>query len=213
MNMFQAKDLLLERAIKLADLGVIEKNAACLSVRCDHFMIITPPDLNVETSTSKEMIAVYLKDMVYLGKWVPHIDYVLHAAIYNRRNDINAIIHTTRKSTVTSSSAGLTVPPLLDDMARIAGVSTRIAEYHQPVDGETIRSVLDNLRKRNAVLLSDNGALCCAGSLDDAYAVAQVVDKNCKAFIGGGIRINAVEAWLMRIGYKLKYSRQAQLNR
>ena len=109
------------------------------------------------------------------------------------------------------AAAGHTVPPLLDDMAQIVGVNARVA------DAESPSGIRRKLKRRNAVLLNGVGALCMARTKEDAEAVSQVLEKNCKAviesrYLGGGHPIHLFESWLMRIVYQLKYSRASREN-
>jgi hypothetical protein len=112
---------------------------------------------------------------------------------------------------LTAAAAGREVPPLLDDFAQLVGVSAR-AVQGKKADPRFPLQILRGLKRRNAVLIPEWGGLCAAASFDDALAVVQVLEKGCRAhidsaFLGGGFRINPVEAWLMRMVYKYKYSK------
>jgi hypothetical protein len=135
----------------------------------------------------------------------------LHCVIYQRRTDVKVLITSRLPYTLTAAGAGREVPPLLDDFAQIVGVTAR-AVQGEKADPRFPHRVLKGLKRRNAVLIPEWGGLCAAASFDDALAVVQVLEKGCRAhidsaFLGGGFRINPVEAWLMRMVYKYKYSK------
>ena len=71
------------------------------------------------------------------------------------------------------------------------------------------------IKGKNAVLIKDMGALCCGANEGDAQAVDMIMSKSgltlltSKVF-GKSKAINPAEAWLMRIVYTLKYSKQAE---
>ena len=70
------------------------------------------------------------------------------------------------------------------------------------------------LGNKNAVLVKDNGAVCVAGNQYDAEAVELVMEKACKTAVGaelyGDVKpLSALDSNLMRIIYKLKYSKKA----
>jgi hypothetical protein len=137
----------------------------------------------------------------------------LHLLIYQRRSDLKVLITSRLPYTQTAAQACRSVPPLLDDFAQLVGVTARVVG-EEKVDPRFFHRVLKGLRRRNAVLIPDWGGLCAAGSFDDALAVVQVLEKGCRAhidsaFLGGGFRINPVEAWLMRLVYKYKYSKRS----
>lgn len=135
----------------------------------------------------------------------------LHGCIYQQRTDVKVLITSRLPYTLTAARAGREVPPLLDDFAQLVGVTARVVQEEKAGPRFPSR-VLKGLKRRNAVLIPEWGGLCAAASFDDALAVVQVLEKGCRvridsAFLGGGFRINAVEAWLMRIIYKYKYSK------
>ena len=99
--------------------------------------------------------------------------------------------------------------PLLDDFAQLIGPTVKCAVF-----GKSTAKVVKALGNKNAVLLKDNGAICVAGTKYDAEAVEIVMDKGCKTLVGANLysgvkAINAFEANLMRIIYKMKYSKKA----
>ncbi len=111
----------------------------------------------------------------------------------------------------------LTVCPLLDDFAQISGVSVRVASNLKPGDhsGAT-REIIRKLKGRSAILLRNNGALCCGSNRDDAAATVMVMEKNCRAVIvsdlfGRGKPINTFECHLMRHIYLRRYSIKASV--
>ena len=134
---------------------------------------------------------------------------VLHLAVYNKREDVNFIHHSQNDFVKAISTEGKTMKPLLDDFAQLIGPTVKCAK-----DPTAAKSVVGALGNKNAVLLKDNGAICVAGTKYDAEAIEIVMDKGCKTLIGAklytGVKaINAFEANLMRIIYKMKYSKKA----
>lgn len=143
----------------------------------------------------------------HLPGWVKR-----HRDIYRRNKSTRALILSKLPYTMTCARAGANIPPLLDDFAQLVGVNARM--IHGDMENESFSgSIIKGLIWRNAVLISETGGLCAAGSFDDALAVAQVLEKNCRAvvdtfFLGGGYPINTLEAWLMRLVYRYKYSKK-----
>ena len=108
----------------------------------------------------------------------------LHRAIYKKRSDVNYIIHSKNEYAVAASKLGKKMRPLLDDFAQLVGVNVKHVAYNPNDSLKTSKKVVKALKKRNAVLLDNNGALCVAGSEYDAGAVEIVMDKGCKTYIG-----------------------------
>ena len=138
----------------------------------------------------------------------------LHRAVYKKRDDVNFIYHTKDPFTVACSKMGKTMRPLIDDFAQIVGVTVKHAGYNPNNSLATSKKVVKALKGRNAVLLDNNGALCVAGSEYDAGAIEFITNKGAKIQVCSKMYdkvkpINPVETRIMRLVYKLKYSKQA----
>ncbi len=210
-----ARNQLCRWAEILVKRGISTPETGCLSLRVGERMVISPEEIPLSGLAPDDAAIVLLKSCTPISGRRPDHRFPLHAAVYRKRNDFSALLHTDSLSVMTASRAGKTVPPLLDDMAQIIGVTVNVAE-NRPYQGG--RPVIAALKRRNAVLLEQAGALCGAGSVEDAVAVAQVLEKGCKAFIeshfmGGGIVINRFEALLMRWMYLFRYSKKNARNR
>lgn len=125
--------------------------------------------------------------------------------IYKDNEHINHIIHANSTGATVMSYAGIKLLPLLDDFAQIAGTSVKTSDINP-------KEISKALKSSSAVLLKNDGALCCGISKDDAVAVSMVLEKNCIAYIAaallGNIKpINALECKLMRFVYLNKYSK------
>lgn len=134
----------------------------------------------------------------------------LHLDIYKKREDVNFIHHSHNEYVKAISKQGKNMKPLLDDFAQLIGPSVKCAAW----DSKSTARVTKALGKNNAVLLKDNGAICVAGTKYDAEAIEIVMDKGCKTLVGANLysgvkAINPFEANLMRIIYKMKYSKKA----
>lgn len=138
----------------------------------------------------------------------------LHAMIYKKRKDVNAIIHSKEEATLEVSKTGITVKPFLDDFAQIVGISLKCAEYNPNNGLKSAKKAVKKMKHRDAVMLKHNGAVCVGSSEDEANAVKLVTEKGCKAFVAASAYgkedeyINPLECTLMRIIYKTKYSKK-----
>lgn len=125
--------------------------------------------------------------------------------IYKNNDHINHIIHTNLTGTTVMSYAGIKLLPFLDDFAQIVGTSVKTSDINP-------KEISKSLKSSSAVLLKNDGALCCGISRDDAVAVSMVLEKNCIAYIAAALLgkikpINALECKLMRFVYQTKYSK------
>ena len=138
----------------------------------------------------------------------------LHKAVYEQRKDVNAIIHSDSETITEMSKSGRSFKPLLDDFAQLVGISLRTADFDPNYTVKGCKKTVKALKGRNACLLKDNGALCVAGDKSDAEAVEMVLEKNLNTqathemFGKKGGYIGLADSAIMRVVYKLKYSKQ-----
>ena len=129
-----------------------------------------------------------------------------HRDIYQACPGFNHIIHNDSKEVVAVSRIGKTMKPLLDDFAQICGPTVKCASPEKCAKA---------IKGKNAVLVKDQGALCCGANEGDAQAVDMIMSKSALTLLttkifGKAKAINPLEAWVMRIVYTLKYSKQAE---
>jgi len=144
------------------------------------------------------------------GETVPEAE--IHRELYRRYEEMGAIIHTVSPDVLTVSGAGKTLFPLLDDFALIIGPNVKVANTDKPAS--LPGNIAGKIKGRSAVLLKNNGALCCGPTAGDARAAVMIMEKNCKALITtalfGGVKpLNPLECRLMRHVYLTRYSKKA----
>lgn len=134
----------------------------------------------------------------------------IYNAIYDKYNNINYIVNAVTPEIKALSLSGLSLKPLLDDFAQIAGTRSENVELNIP-------AIVTALKNSSVVLVREHGALCCGKSEADADAAAMVTQKAAKALIGASLfgrvkPINPLECMLMRFVYLKKYSKQKYTN-
>ncbi|MBR2875625.1 MAG: class II aldolase/adducin family protein [Clostridia bacterium] len=179
---------------------------ACDSERKGTFFSVGEPE--------KEAAIIDIKSGAQIGGGEIPESADLHWAIYKKRKDVNFIHHSKNEFAVAVSRQGKKMKPLLDDFAQLIGPTVKTAVFDVNSTLKSGKKVAKALGNRNAVLVKDNGAVCVAGTEYDAEAIEIVMDKGCKTLVGANLYdsvkpINAVESNLMRVIYKLKYSKKA----
>ncbi len=209
----EVKSIVCEAGKRLLRENLVSGTWGNLSMRVDSSnMIITPSGMPYEELTLNDMVAVNYLTMDWIGLRKPSSELKLHAEIYRKRKEINAVIHTHQINASTVAAAQREVPPILDDMVQIIGPSVKVAEYALPNTKKIVKNTIKALYGRNAALMANHGAVCIGRNMDEAFLVCQVLEKACKAFIeaeflGGAKSINKFEAWIMHEYYLRKYSK------
>jgi L-fuculose-phosphate aldolase len=209
----EARDIVCDAGKKLLDEKLVKGTWGNTSLRInDTLMAITPSGLRYEDMIPEDIVIVNYLDMSHEGKYKPSSEVGLHAGIYKERKEINAVIHTHQMNASTVAAARRTVPPILDDQAQIIGPDVRVADYALPSTKKIVKKTMKALKGRYAALMANHGAICVGRNMEEAFIVAQVLEKTCKAFIeaeflGGAKGINKFEAHLMHKIYLMKYSK------
>jgi len=200
---------------KLVAEGLVARTWGNVSIRINKDqMLITPSGRKYDELELKDIVLVDINTHKYEGDIKPSSEYKLHTEIYKTRPKIGAVIHTHQMNASTVATAGRTVPPILDDQAQIIGPDIRVAPYALPSTKKIVKATVKALKGRMAALMANHGAVCIGRDIDEAFVVAQVLEKACKAFIeaeflGGAKSINKFEAHLMHQFYLKKYSKKA----
>ena len=138
----------------------------------------------------------------------------IHEIIYKDRSDINYIRYSCDPEILRAAARGITMKPLLDDMAQIVGTSLKTAIWAPKDPIKSGAAILEALKGRHALLIKDCGALCCGETKKDAEAVQLIMEKECKAsnmaeLMGGGNKISPADCYVMRVNYLKNYSKKA----
>ncbi len=142
------------------------------------------------------------------------IDYttndLLPAKILRARADVNVVMSVAPPKVMVAAKARKDVPAVLDDMAQILGVKAKVVDFDD-------NKILKAFKKANSILIADGGAITTGRTLNEAFTCAMVLEKSATVIIGASVigkykKINFLEAKLMRLVYKMKYSKKNQEN-
>lgn len=97
--------LVLDTGRTLVKLGLVKGTWGNVSVRMDReFMLITPSGVDYAVMTEGDIVKVSLADGNWEGR-KPSSEKGLHLAVYNRRREINAVIHHHAQNSSTCAAA------------------------------------------------------------------------------------------------------------
>jgi len=142
---------------------------------CDWTMV-TARDVSVITSSG---------EVVGDGAIPPTVEAPMHLRIYQARPDANAIIHTHGEWSSVFAAARKDVPSVtLDALETIGDEHVRCAPYAEIGSEELGESVVSALgQKCKAALLANHGGVAIGATMDEAFLVADLVEKLCKQVI------------------------------
>jgi L-fuculose-phosphate aldolase len=127
---------------------------------------LKPDDICVVDGTGKQIS----------GKLKRTSEFMLHAAIYNARPDVNAIVHSHPPHATAFAVAGVEIPTCIHPEAEVFLGPVKTAKYVTPGDQRLGESILPYVKESNTIILQSHGVVCFNADLEQAYYQLEIID-------------------------------------
>ena len=155
-------------------------------------MLITPSGMDYFSIRTEDIVRMNIHDLKYGMQRKPSSEYRLHAALYRRYPECNAIIHTHSNgiSAFAAAHAGFRIsePP----MDRLIG-DMHCSEYRTPGTDELCDSIMEAIEGSHACIIANHGAIFYGNDLDVTLAIANAVESRACNLLGFGQRPDSEE--------------------
>ena len=203
----EARKLVVEAGKRLLETGLIARTWGNVSARIsDSQFVITPSGRAYDTLTPDDMVIVNISDYSYDGDKKPSSEKGIHADAYRLRPDINFYIHTHQIRASVAGIAGKNIDVIPEKYKSLLGECVPVAEYGMP-STEKLRKALEksysDYPNASAFLMIHHGAACLGKDMEEAFAVAEALEKLCKEKIHKAFRLYEGTA---------DYSRKSMIN-
>ncbi len=141
-------------------------------------ILITPSGLAKAALNKREICTMDLDGTVIKGRLKPTTEMPTHLAIYKRRPNVNAIIHTHPTYATAFAVAKRKIPVVTIEMAGLVGSDVPVVRFVIPGTQELGREVIRTLGDGVAVLLQDHGLITTGSTLDEALAATIVIEND-----------------------------------
>lgn len=183
----EAKKLVVEAGKKLLENGLIARTWGNVSARIsDTQFVITPSGRAYDTLTPDEVVVVNIEDCSHEGDIKPSSEKGVHADSYKHHPECNFVIHTHQKAATIVSITGMEIRNVYDEFKGVLGDYVPVAEYAMsttnPLRKKVEKCMLENPSCK-AIMLMHHGTLCIGESFDDAFEVAETLEKCCEKVI------------------------------
>ncbi len=179
-----ASQLMLQRGLNTGAAGNI-------SVRSADGMLITPTGIAPDALHPANIVAMQL-DGRYDGQAKPSSEWLMHAAVYRERSDINAIVHCHSRSATALACCDRGIPAF-HYMTAAAGGDIRCADYALFGTEELAQNALAALVDRTGCLLGNHGQLALGNSLQQALELAFLIEElaatYCQSLAIGNVKL------------------------
>lgn len=189
-------------------------NISC-RVPGEDYIAITPSGMSYDTLVPEDIVVLDLRGNTISGTRKPSIEVPLHLAIYNAREDVQAIVHTHSAYATAMAVARREIPGAIEDLVQIVGGNVRVNEYALPGTEQLGINTVKAMEGRNAVLLANHGMLGAGRNLEEAFRVCQVVEKSAQVtllaqLMGGVVELSQDDIDGMRNCYLQGYGQDKE---
>ena len=160
----------------LDEAGLVPNKSGNVSCRRPDGFLITPAGVPYRDLSAGQIVPLALDSAPEPGDLRPSSEWRMHAAIYARRPDVSAIVHTHSPRATALACAGRGIPSF-HYMIALAGGDVRCMPYATFGTAELAESAVRGLEGRRATLLANHGVIAVGATLKAAHAVAIEVEN------------------------------------
>lgn len=187
MNKFlDAKNTIVNTAQYLTQKGFLSATGGNLSLRIagQNAFAITPSNYDYMKMLPEDICVLDLDLNRLEGDRKPSVESAMHAAIYQVRGDVNAVVHTHQVYPSTLAIINAPIPALYDEQVRFLGRSVEIIPYAPSGTGSLKNQVARHVRDHhNAYMMANHGALVFGTDMERAVHNVEVLEKCSLAYL------------------------------
>lgn len=166
--------------LKLIKENLVQGTWGNISVRVDrHYMYVTPSGLDYASLEPKDMIKVNIHTLEYDLKGLkPTSEKGIHAGILQKREEINALIHSHPKYSSVYAATHSTLE--IKDVEMQALFNTDIllsSKYALPSTNALTKNTIKAMGTANAVFMANHGVMCAGKTLEEAFKILQKLEE------------------------------------
>jgi glutamate-1-semialdehyde 2,1-aminomutase len=175
-----SRELVVEVCRTLLDRGYLKATEGNVSVRVpgEECFAITPSSYDYGKMEPGDICVLGLDGRHILGATKASIESSMHAAVYERRDDVSVIIHTHQPYASALALMERPIPALFDEQVRYLGRSVELVPYAPSGTGFLKKNVARRLASgANAYILENHGVLVLGGDAAQAVHNMALLEK------------------------------------
>lgn len=191
MDVLTAKNLVIEAGERLVKAGLIARTWGNVSCRVDEkTFVITPSGKPYIGLTPEDIVEVAIEDLSYSGNVKPSSEKGVHAEVYKEHPEANFVIHTHQKVASVVSAFKSGIDAVCGEAEKIIGKNVLLGGYGLPGTKKLRKGVTTALKlsPSKAVIMAHHGALCFGADSDEAFDVAENLERLCSEYILDGAK-------------------------
>lgn len=180
------KHQIVDTARKLTQKGYLMATGGNLSIRIpgQPAFAVTPSNYDYMKMLPEDVCVLDLDLNPVQGERIPSVESAMHAAIYQVRPDVNAVIHTHQVYASTLSLIRAPIPALFEEQVRFLGRSVEIIPFAPSGSGMLKKTIARHVKNHNnAYIMQNHGVLCFGHDVERAAHNVEVLEKCALAYL------------------------------
>ena len=181
----EVREAVRSTAVAMAAAGLVTGSSGNVSLRFGGRALITASGVPYAELGVEEVIEIDKDGNRLSGTGEPSSEWRMHVAIYARRSDVQAIVHT--HSPVATAAAialsSLPLPILHDEGKLLFGDAVPVSEHQLPGTWELAEAVVGALGEGRGCLIAQHGAVGVGATSAEALATAIKIEEAARLFL------------------------------
>ncbi len=177
---------------KMLSSGLTTGTGGNLSIlnREQDLVLISPSGMEYTEMKPEEVVVLHRDGRIRAGLRKPSSEMGFHLALYRKRPDISAVVHTHSVYATTIACLNRELPAV-HYLVGFSGKKVPLAPYATFGTEELARNICESIGDYNAVLMANHGLAAVGSSIGQAFAVAEEIELVARIWfqtqcVGGG---------------------------
>jgi len=163
---------------KMVTSGLTAGTGGNLSIlnRKKNLIAMTPSGVDYFEMRPEDVVLVGMGgEVIETPKYPPSSELLFHLALYRKRGNVQAVVHTHSVYATTLASLGWEIPPF-HYLVAYSGKRVPLASYATFGTEELAHNVANAIGENNAVLMEGHGVVTVGPSLAKAFETAEIIE-------------------------------------
>ncbi len=173
------KKIIIDACLEMCQKGLTIETWGNISIKGPdtNLIYITPSGMPYPALTEDDIVVLNQDGSIHEGNRVPSVESYMHVLIYQKRPEINVILHTHPIDSTVFAVLRKPIPVFTDEMAQTFGEQIEVSEYALPGSVELANNVAQALGNNMAVLIANHGAVCVGKTVKEAFKTCTVLES------------------------------------
>jgi ribulose-5-phosphate 4-epimerase/fuculose-1-phosphate aldolase len=176
-QLVEARMAVRSTAIAMATAGLATGSSGNVSLRFGDHALITASGIPYARLGIDQVIEIDMEGDRLSGRGEPSSEWRMHVAIYARRKDVQAIVHTHSPMATAAAIALSTLPVLHDEGKILFGDGIPVSVHHPPGTSDLANAVVEALGSGRGALIAKHGTVAVGATLAAALEAAIKIEE------------------------------------